>query len=343
MAVDFSTTKLLGVLAALDRPRRVLLDIFFPTEFTSDTEEIAFDKVNKARRLAPFVSPYVAGKAQRSRGATVTTFKPAYVKPKNVITPAETLKRRPGESLNGDLSPEERRNRIIVQTLQDQDDQISRREEWMAAQALLTGKVIVQGEDYPKQVVDYNRPAGHTITLAGGDRWGQAGVKPLATLRSWATTVSNASGFNPRQVIMDPLAAEVFLADTEVQTILDNRRQTGGSMQLAGAVTGAQGEEVVLLGDVGQFTFWQYQQVYTNDAGATQKMMPDNTVIMGSPAGLEGIRGYGAILDHKALRAMSRFPKMWEENDPSVENLMTQSAPLPIMSRPEATLAVTVK
>lgn len=342
MAVDFSTTKLLGVLAALDRPRRAMFDLFFPTEVTFDTEEIAFDKLDKARRLAPFVSPYIAGKAQRARGAQVVTFKPAYVKPKNVITPDATLKRLPGESLNGVLSPEARRNRIIVQTLRDQDDQISRREEWMAIQGLLTGKIVVEGDEYPKQEVDFGRPAGHTVVLAGAARWGQAGVKPLANLRTWATSVSQASGFNPRHVVMDPLAADLFLADADVKGILDNRRQAGGELQLAGVVTGAQGEEIVKIGEIGQFVFWQYQQVYTDDAGNTQKMLPDNTVIMGSPTGLEGYRAYGAILDHKALRAMSRFPKMWEEQDPSVENLMTQAAPLPVMGRPEATLAATV-
>jgi hypothetical protein len=141
---------------------------------------------------------------------------------------------------------------------------------------------------------------------------------------------------------MDPLAANLVLADAEIKEILDNRRQAGGQMQFAGAVTGAPGEEVAYLGTVGQFEFYQYQQVYKDDAGASQKMMPDNTVIMGSPAGVEGVRAYGAIQDLKALRAMSRFPKMWEVDDPSVELLMTQSAPLPVPRQPDATLCATV-
>jgi hypothetical protein len=342
MPADFSTTKLLGMLSAIDRPRRFLLELFFPEEVTFDTEEIGFDKLERARRLAPFVSPLVEGRVQRLRGGEVRTFTPAYVKPKHPITPNALLKRRPGESLNGSLSPEERRSRIIEQTLQDQDDQISRREEWMAARFLLTGKIVVEGEDYPKQEVDFLRASGHTLALTGGDRWGQTGVKVLDSLRTWGATVANASGYNPRVVIMDPLAANLVLADAEIKEILDNRRQAGGQMQFAGAVTAAPGEEVAYLGTVGQFEFYQYQQVYKDEAGVSQKMMPDNTVIMGSPSGVQGVRAYGAIQDLAALRAMSRFPKMWQVNDPSIELLMTQSAPLPVPREPDATLCATV-
>jgi len=43
------------------------------------------------------------------------------------------------------------------------------------------------------------------------------------------------------------------------------------------------------------------------------------------------------------MAAASRFPKEWTEDDPSAHFLMTQSAPLPLLARPEATFCATVR
>ncbi len=339
----YDTMTLLGMVEALDRPRRFIFDLFFSTAtITFDTEEIMFDKISSSRKIAPFVSPDVPGKAQALRGSVAQSFKPAYVKPKAPINPGAVLKRRPGERIAGDMSPSERFDRIVIQELEDQDAQIARREELMAIEILRTGKVVVESPEFPRMVVDYNRPAGHTKALLTTARWGETGVSPLDNVKTWAQEVHDGSGAHPNRVIMDPLAAGLFLADEKLQKILDNRRQADGIMQLAGAATGAQGVEAVLLGSIGQFEFWQYQQLYKDSAGATQKMMPDHTVLMAS-VGVEGYACYGAIQDFSALQSLERFPKMWEEKDPSVALLMTQSAPLPVPARVEASLAVTVR
>jgi hypothetical protein len=101
-------------------------------------------------------------------------------------------------------------------------------------QILRTGAVTVSGEDYETQVVDFSRDAALTITLSGGSRWGQTGVSPRKNLNTWSALVASKSGANPTQVVMDPLAAELFTSDSDVRTILDNRRQAGGELELAG-------------------------------------------------------------------------------------------------------------
>ena len=61
-----------------------------------------------------------------------------------------------------------------------------------------------------------------------------------------------------------------------------------------------------------------------------------------SPA-VDGVRAFGAIMDRKAgWRATPFFPKMFEQEDPSAVYLMTQSAPLMIATRPNATLKAKV-
>lgn len=338
----YDTQTLLGMVSALDRPRRFIFDLFFSTAIvTFDTEEIVFDKLNASRRLAPYVSPLVAGKARTLRGAEARSFKPAYVKPKAAINPSAALKRRPGEQLTGNLSPAERFDRILIQEMEDQEAEIARREEMMAIELLRTGKIVVESPDFPKMEIDFARPAGNSVALAGGARWGQSGVKPFENIKTWAGTVHETSGSHPGLVIMGPGAANKFLADETLQKVLDNRRQSGGSMDFLGAVTGAPGTEALYLGSTGQFEFWQYQQKYQNAAGSLVDMFPTEGVLLASQ-GVEGYACYGAIQDVDALQAMERYPKMWNEQDPSVTMAMTQSAPLPVAARIESSLFATV-
>ena len=308
-----------------------------------DTEEVYIDKVDTARRLAPFVSPLVAGRAERSRGFTTRSFKPAYVKPKHIVEPSKALKRRAGERLTGTMTPAERFDAATVDNLQLEEDQITRREEWMASELLRTGSVTVSGEDYPSQSVDLGRDATHTKALTLTARWGESGVSPYTDVKTWATQVAKKSGAHPGTVVMDPLACDLFQKDAEVRSVLDNRRQNSGNFDMLGRANGAQGEELVYIGSIGQFEIYQYSNVYSLDDGTAANLMPDYTVIMGSRNLCEGWRLYGAIQDKGALRGMARFPKMWDTQDPSAVFTMTQSAPLPILGRPDATLCATVR
>ena len=64
---------------------------------------------------------------------------------------------------------------------------------------------------------------------------------------------------------------------------------------------------------------------------------------MGVGGAINGISCYGAIMDRRAqLQALSMFPKVWDEEDPSVTYSMTQSAPLMVPLRPNNTFRMKV-
>lgn len=340
----FSTDTLLGMYGVIDRPRPFLFDTFFGTAYQSDDEEIHIDRIERARRLAPFVAPTIAGKVQRDKGFKTLTLKPAYVKPKHAVTPDKMQKRIAGERLTGDLDPQSRYVRKVMELLSRQDDDITRREEWMASTMLRTGKVICVSDDFPTLEIDVERNAAHTVALLTTARWGESGVDPYDDLKAWAETVQTNSGYHPGTVIVDPKAGGLLAVSAKLQA----ERQAYNFAARAtidglGRTAGGIGEEVKFLGETPEFKIWQYQQLYADDAGNVQKYMPDYTVIMGSPSGAGGLRLYGAIQDNHALRAMERFPKMWEEQDPSVTNLMTQSAPLAALGWADATFCATVR
>lgn len=338
----YSTAYMLGAYGVMDKTKPFLFDLLFTMQQQFATEEVYFDKVERARRLAPLVVPTVRGRAERSRGYQTTSLIPGYVKPKHVVEPNRTLKRRPGEALLGNLSPEERRDLIILDNMRLEDDQIARREEWMACQLALTGAMTLQSDEFPTRIIDLQRNPAHTVVLTGAARWGQTGVDALGFLRSSAFLVQKNSGFHPGVVIMDPLAANLFIQSPGVLQIMQSFRQTTGNINLGGVVVGGVGTEAKLLGETSEFQFWSYQQYYTDDNGNVQQFLPDNSVIMADPVGVQGTRLYGAIQDVRSLQAIPRFPKNWIEEDPSAEYTMLQSAPLPVFGWPDASFSAKI-
>ena len=136
MAAGYDTVTLLGVKEIQPKFTALFMAMFFPSIATFKDEEVAFDKIRKGVRLAPFVAPMVSGRARKERGGQTTTFKPAYLKPTDVVKPTRLLKRRMGEALNGSMSPAERREAVVGDILVDHEQEIVAREEWMCVQAV---------------------------------------------------------------------------------------------------------------------------------------------------------------------------------------------------------------
>ncbi|MFQ5472676.1 MAG: major capsid protein [Dehalococcoidia bacterium] len=335
----FSSDTLVGVIESLKRPQEFLLDLFFGTGDVNETsEEIHFDVRVGKRRISPFVSPLVEGKLVESLGHNTQTFKPAYVKDKRVFDPNRPLKRVAGERISGSLSPQQRIQSVLVSELQDQTEMLTRRKEVMAAEALRTGKITVVGDGFPTTVVDFLRTAGHTVTLSGASRWGQAGIVPIDDLETWMLTVLKASGAGVTDVVMDPDAWNFFINDTKTQKAIDRNLQQVNTLQIAPMVDAGG----VFRGMIGNTRVWTYQDWYVDSAGVEQKMLPANTVLLGS-ARIEGIKHHGAIRDEDAgYQAVEFWPKSWVQNDPSVRYLMMQSAPLVVPQRPDASFAAVV-
>ena len=340
----FSTHVLNRTVEHMERPASFLLDSFFGSVQTEDSEEIHFDIDKSKPRLAPFVSPMVAGKVVANEGFETKSFKPAYVKDKRRFDPNAPLKRVIGETIGGSMSPMARREAALNRALNNQLENLTRREEVMASEALRTGKVTITGDDYPTVVVDFQRDPALSLALTGGTRWGETGINVLDDLEDWAATVQTKSGAAARTVVMDPLAWRVFKNNDKVEKLLDIRRGTGNTINVDPMLRGQGNDKARYVGSIGDFDFYVYNDVYVDDDGITRQLLPEYTVIMGSRSQLEGTRCYGVIQDEKAnYRASRYFTKSWLEEDPAVRWLLMQSAPLVVPYRPNACFCATVR
>jgi hypothetical protein len=335
----YSTATMIEVLRVQPVESAYWLDSFYGRTINFTSEDILFDKVVGQRRLAPFVSPVVQGRVMRKQGYQTLSFRPAYTKPKHVVDPNKQLVRLAGEGLGGDLTPAQRWNAAVAENLREERDAINRLWNWMAAMATIYGEVTVAGEDYPTQVINFGRDAGLTNILAGTARWGQVDANPLGDIREMRTLAFQKGGSPITRLTFGLDAFDLFFDDVKVQKLLTGfnvDRISDSSISAMGGPGVPYEYRGILQGANGQgrIEIYTYNEQYEDEAGVTQSIM-DPLDVIGTGGGLNGTRCYGAIRDKRAgLAAMSLFPKMWDQEDPSVTYTMTQSAPLMVPGNP---------
>jgi hypothetical protein len=335
----YSTATLIEVLRVQKPNTAYWLDSFFGRTINFTSEEILFDKVVQQRRLAPFVSPVVQGRVMKKLGYTTQSFTPAYTKPKHVVDPNRQFSRLAGEAIGGSSNPAARWNAAVAENLREERDAITRLWNWMAAMAVMHGEVTVAGEDYPTQVVSFGRDAALTQILTLTARWGEADADPLGDIRDLRRTAFAKGGSPITRLTFGLDAYDLFQANEDVQKLLtgkDIARQSDSYLsalgsedqpfEFMGRLQGANGQ--------GGVDIYTYNEQYEDESGATVSMM-DSYDVIGTGNGLNGTRCFGAIRDKRAgLAAMPLFPKMWDQEDPSVTYTMTQSAPLMVPGNP---------
>ena len=335
----YSTATLLGVVRVQPVESAYWLDNFFGRQINFDTEEIMFDRVQGQRRLAPFVSPVVQGRVMRQRGYETRVFRPAYTKPKHVVDPNRVFARLAGEGITGTMSADARWNAAVAENLREERNAIQRLWNWMGAMAIIHGEVTISGEDYPTQVVNFGRDAGLTQILTLTARWGEVDADPLGDIKDLRTLAFTKSGSPITRLTMGLDAFDRFFANDDVKKLLEGKDVSrvsdstlsalgspGQPFEYRGVLQGANGQ--------GRLEIYTYNEQYEDEAGATQPFM-DSYDVIGTGPGLQGTRCFGAIRDKRAgLQPLPIFPKMWDQEDPSVTYTMTQSAPLMVPGNP---------
>ena len=337
----YETATLIKVVENLKPPSSFLLDLFFTGQVNSRDEFVSIDVFDGKRRLAPFVSPLMEGKVVQGLGYQTATFKPPYIKPKNRLDPNRAIRRQIGEQIGGAMSPQERAAANLAFELNEQMNQIFRRMEWMASKAMTDGAITVVGDGFPATTINFGRSPALNLTLTGGSRWGQAGISPSNNIDDWATSVLQQSGWAVTDVVFTPASWRLFRADPLVQAVVASFKN-GSEDFTAGGTTPQRGG--IRLGQWGQYTLWIYWEWYVDPVDGVEKpMLPDGTVILGSPS-VEGTRAFGAIQDEDLnFPEVPIVPKSWTEKDPGARFVMTQSAPLTIPSRVNASMSAMVK
>lgn len=328
----YDTITLQGIIRDGDKFSPFLTNFFCgmsPVFFTD--EEIAFDKIFEENTIAPYVSPLVAGKVNIKDGYNTIKFKVPYVKDLDTVKPSDGLKRGVGEGFTGTTTPAVRIAAERVRLVLRHGKRLSMRIEEQVSQLIQRGKILCEGEGHPSIEVDYKMSAANNITVTGAARWSQLdpatddGQVIIDDLEEWAAN-SNSS---VSRATMEKSVWKHISKFSAIKALRDNTvRGENSTFSLA---PNTNNEDAQFKGTLGTLDIWVYTGFYRNAEGTKIEFLDTGRVVLSSNKP-QGIIAYGAIQDVHEMRALRQFSKNWVQENPSVENLMSQSSPLAVLA-----------
>lgn len=326
--------------------RTFFKDKFFTNVKPFATERVDIDIVKGDRRMAAFVHPRVGGTVLEGKGYTTESYKPPLVNPYDVTTADQLMSRLPGEDLYSGMTPAQRAAQKLTEEYNRLNDATTRREEWMAVQAILTGQIPVVGKGV-NETIDFGFT--NTKTLTGTARWGQSGAKILDDLDDWVEETLTNGFANVDMAILGKSAARALLADEKVQKVLDNRRIEMGLIQPRELPNG-----VRYIGHLNKpdLDLYEYTEVYYDDwtnpnAPETKALIPANKVVLiNSNPGYMMAYGACTYIDDASQQWItaqtSRILRSYAEHHPDRRMIELQAHPLPIPDKADSWLVATV-
>ncbi len=336
------TVSLTQTINSLIEMRNGLHKTFASTVQMHDTEMVAFDVKSKRRVRARYVHPRSPGKPRNLTGFRTDSFKPAYIKELTVFDPGRPLKRMAGEGLMGTMSPQERIEAAMMETLMEHREAIDRELEYQTLTALRDGKITIEGDDYQTVEIDFGRSTENNVaanTLTGAARWSQKDTAdPLKTFRALSRVTVKGTGSAVAAFVMDSAAYDAFRGIPRIDDVFDTANINVGQLKFDEAQT----EGVIWRGKADGFLIGTYDAWFENRESQEDEVALGEGLVIGVAAA-ELITHFGAIQDFDANFApMPIFTKAWTEKNPSGLQVLSQSAPLVALQRPDATVVAQV-
>lgn len=319
---------------------------FFTNVKTFPTDRVDFDLVKGDRRMAAFVHPRKGAKVLESTGYETLSYKAPLINPYDITTADQLLNRLPGEELYSGMTPAQRAAQKQVEEYARLNDAVIRREEWMCAQAIMTGQIPIVGNGV-NEVVNFGFT--NKRTLSGDNMWGGAKAEIVKNLRTWKREVSVNGFANVDLCIMGEKALDHFLDDLDVRSRLDTKNYGFGIIDVKELPNG-----VTYYGHLNDpsLDIYCYNEHYLDDwtdpaHPATKPLVDSNKIVLinHSPNYLMGY-GLCTYLDDDSQQWVSaqtaRLLRSYVEHHPDRRMMEVQSHPLPVPDKVDSWLVATV-
>lgn len=332
MAIEiYKTQTLLTAIINMPKTHTFLRDTFFPNTETFITEDVLVDIKKGKRKMAPFVAPRVGGVTVSREGYKTEKLKAPRMAPQREVTIDDISKRGIGENVFSTTTPAQRQAQLLANDSLELADMIDRREEWMAAQALLEGKVLLKGyagrkDEYIEQEIHYDFE--NAVTLSGNDLWTAVDADILATIRDTRLMCVKKSGVAPDTLILGADAYKAFINNEKIIKLMDLANMRVGVIEpsiVNDAVT-----YVGKLPSVG-VEIYTYDDWYIDDDDVEKPFIPTDKALL-VKRGFGGF-AYGAVTQLENMTYVTYegrlVPKMWADHQAEQIMYKLSSCPVP--------------
>lgn len=297
-----------------------------------------FDKLPDGDRgLAPFVNRRVGGTRIELKGYETHAFEPPVVGNHFTVTPEDGFMRAPGRTEYDTNAPRAFLDQQINTGLRRIENMISRREEWMCAQALISGEIVISGEgvedkiSYWSELAEDKKPTSRVSTA-----WATDGVDGKAIIKDLSATsdsIIDRCGAMATKIICGKGAYRTLYEKFADSKLLDTRNADNGSISPT-----QYSNNIRRLGYLNEpgVEIFGYFDMY-KDGNTNKPIIPDDVCLFVSPE-IKTIMAYGAIANgwdkNAAPNIVSGTRFSYERPHDSLEqgrSIYLQSSPLPIL------------
>lgn len=335
-----NTYSLLALMEEITPVPSFFRDRYFPTGagdlFTTDRVVTEFRK--GSRKMAAFVAPRIGDIPVERGGYEIHDYAPPRIAPSRILTIDDLAKKGFGELPFAGYTPEQRAARIVLQDFEDLERRIRFREEWMAAQTMISNGFSGDAlSDEDTKVDDYvihyydGMSSDHLYT-----------VSPVWT--SFALMSGDVEAM-ANDLYDRGLPAEDLIIGTDVAAKMLTFSDLPGLVNKeSGIIVGEIREQlsqypgVVYMGDLNfhghVLHVFVPRETYTADNGTTTAYFPAKGALVTAPGA--GRMLYASVTqiprggDNFVTISAKRVPKLIVDDDNEVRKLRVTSKPLPI-------------
>lgn len=333
MAVNlYDPRTMIKAVKRVSKPKTFLRDTLFGRVETFPTKKVDIDFMKGNRKLAPFVHEKVGGKTVENTGFRTNTYTPTLIAPDTITTIDDIMSRVVGESLYNGYTPEQRAAQKMIDDFSKLEDMITRREEWMCAQALFTGKIPVQGEalNYEIDFEFENKSKKESDNLRSNSK-----SNPINQLEEAVEEVQKKGMTTPNICIMATDAARAFINNSNVQKVLDIKNIQLARIEPKQLPNGATyiGTIPHLGLDIYKYNEWFLDDWTDSENPETKPLIPSGHVgLFSTEANM--FMAYGAVTlineeGNFVTVEASRVPDTWIKKKPARRFFQLNSRPLP--------------
>lgn len=336
----FDTHHLLMAVEQLTPAPSFLLNRYFPTNVATDvfaTDDVLAEYKDGSKKLAPFVAPRKGGVTMLRNGYTMERYTPPFVAPRRALSIDDLNKRGFGEALYSQLTPAQRQQVLLMKDASELGDFITRREEAMAAEVMLTGGCIMKhiaddatkGDEMEIRFYDGEaNPSSYTPST----KWDEADADIIGDLDQMIQMLTK-KGLRASELVCSPDVADAITGNAKIQKLLDIRNYHVGEVNPVELPAGA--AIVAKLNVRGRIiSIISYDETYTDDAGNDHLFIPSGKCVMTAPAA--GRTLYGAVSQVEQSDGAfhtypgKRVPKYISNAEGNTRSLTISSRPLPM-------------
>lgn len=348
----YETHTLLMAVQQLTPVTTFLRDRYFPTNDAADmfsTDDVLIEYRDGSRKLAPFVAPRKGGVTMLRNGYNMQRYTPPFVAPRRGLSIDDLRKRGFGEALFSQLTPAQRESALVLRDVEEMSEFISRREEAMAAETLLTNGCIMKhiADDVTKgdemEIHFYDGATNPAIYTPDND-WDASGATIIEDMAAMAYELTS-HGLPAADLIVAPDVADAILANEKIQKLLDLRNYNIGSVDPLVLPAGA--TRVAVLNAKGRMiNVLSYDETYEADDGTTKQFIPAGYAVLTAPGA--GRTLYGAVSQVEQsdgqfhTYAGRRVPKYLSDANGNTRSLTISSRPLLIPNNKNAWITAKV-